>query len=176
MISLVSHLGSQAFLPYQCEAALVPIFCFGNGAIGAFYKSNWKKAFFFVLFMTALTLLAVSAQEDPRLRLVSLSVRALLSCFLGYAAIFKSRKSRAETAFVWIITDPLGWVVEIAFLLRSNDPIFQVSINMLANFFLITLSFLFLNSLFFRSSGRCDVRPLLDASLLVCQTQIQGAC
>ena len=154
MISLVSHLGSQAFLPYQCEAALVPIFCFGNGAIGAFYKSNWKKAFIFVLFMTALALLAVSAQEDPRLRLVSLSVRALLSCFLGYAAIFKSRKSRAETAFVWIITDPLGWVVEIAFLLRSNDPIFQVSINMLANFFLMTLSFIFLNGLFFRSSGR----------------------
>ena len=33
-IFLVSHLGSQAFLPFQCEAALVPIFCFGNGAIG----------------------------------------------------------------------------------------------------------------------------------------------
>ena len=138
MISLVLHLGSQAFLPYQYEAALVPIFCFGNGAIGAFYKSNWKKAFIFVLFMAALTFLAVSAQEDPRLRLVSLSVRALLSCFLGYAAIFKSRKSRAETAFVWIITDPLGWAVEMAVLLRLNDPIFQVSINMLANFFLIT--------------------------------------
>ena len=90
--------------------------------------------------MAALTFLAVSAQEDPRLRLVSLSVRALLSCFLGYAAIFKSRKSRAETAFVWIITDPLGWAVEMALavLLRLNDPIFQVSINMLANFFLIT--------------------------------------
>ena len=81
--------------------------------------------------MTALTLLAVSAQEDPRLRLVSLSVRALLSCFLGYAAIFKSRKSRAETAFVWIITDPLGWAIEMAVFLRLNDPIFQVSINML---------------------------------------------
>ena len=155
MISLVLHLGSQAFLPYQCEAALVPIFCFGNGAIGAFYKSNWKKAFIFVLFMTALTLLAVSAQEDPRLRLVSLSVRALLSCFLGYAAIFKSRKSRAETAFVWIITDPLGWAVEMALavLLRLNDPIFQVNINMLANIFVITLSYIFLNGLFFRSSG-----------------------
>ena len=126
MTALASQLDDQDFLPYQCEVALVPIFCFGNGAIGAYYNSNWKKAFAFSLMIAAFVMLALSAQEEDYLRLTSIGVRLLLSGFLGYAALFKPRKSRAETAFVWIILDPLGWVVEVAIFLQLDDPIFQV--------------------------------------------------
>ena len=122
----MTALASQAFLTHQCEVALVPIFCFGNGAIGAYYKTNWKKAFAFSLMIAAFAMLALSAQEEDYLRLTSIGVRLLLSGFLGYAALFKPRKSRAETAFVWIILDPLGWVVEVAIFLQLDDPIFQV--------------------------------------------------
>ena len=126
MSALASHLDDQDFLPYQCEVALVPIFCFGNGAIGAYYNSNWKKAFAFSLMIAAFAILALSAQEEDYLHLTSIGVRLLLSGFLGYAALFKPRKSRAETAFVWIILDPLGWVVEVAIFLQLDDPIFQM--------------------------------------------------
>ena len=134
MTSLVSHLDDQDFLSYQCEVALVPIFCFGNGAIGAFYKSKLKKAFVFSLIIAAIVMCAVSAEEAHHLRLACIGVRLLLSVFLGYAAMFKPRKSRAETAFVWIIIDPLGWAVELAIFLNLNDPIFQVGWS----FFILT--------------------------------------
>ena len=121
----MTALASQAFLSHQCEVALVPIFCFGNGAIGAYYKSDWKKAFAFSLMMAAIAMLALSAHQEPALRLASVTLRLLLTAFLGYAAAFKPRKSRAEKAFVWIILDPLGWLVEVAIFLQLDDPIFE---------------------------------------------------
>merc|ERR1719234_1296196 len=78
--------------------------------------------------IAAFAMLALSAQEEEYLRLISIGVRLLLSGFLGYAALFKPRKSRAEKAFVWIILDPLGWLVEMALFLQINEPIFQVYI------------------------------------------------
>ena len=126
MAALASQLDNQAFLSYQCEVALVPIFCFGNGAIGAYYKSNWRKVFVFSLMMAACAMLALSAHQEANLRLASIGVRLLLTAFLGYAAAFKPRKSRAERAFVWIILDPLGWLVEVAIFLQLNDPIFEM--------------------------------------------------
>ena len=126
MAALASQLDEQDFLSYQCEVALVPIFCFGNGAIGAYYKSNWKKVFAFTFMMAAFAMLALSSHQEGYLRFASIGVRLLLATFLGYAAAFKPRKSRAERAFVWIILDPLGWLVEVVIFLHLNDPIFEM--------------------------------------------------
>ena len=133
MTSLVSHLVDQAFLPYQFETALAPIFWFGLCAADACYDrckicfAHWKEASTSSLFLAVFTMLALFPQGSfPHM--ASLAIRLYFSGGNSYMAIFNPPPSwdREAKAMFWILIDPLGWIVEVSIFFQLDHPILPV--------------------------------------------------
>ena len=141
MTSLESYLVDQAFLPYQFETALAPIFWFGLCAADACYDrckicfAHWKEASTSSLFLAVFTMLALFPQGSfPHM--ASLAIRLYFSGGNSYMAIFNPPPSwdREAKAMFWILIDPLGWIVELAIFFQLDYPILPAELQNVNSF------------------------------------------
>ena len=127
---MISCLEDQAFLPHQLEASFAIIFAAGLFCLIEIHITVDKPVLLGLhsLLFVSITLISLSP-HGSFLYLISVGLRLLVYCWCSYAWLFDDSATSPVNymkALLWILTDPLGLVVELAIFFHLDHPIFPV--------------------------------------------------
>ena len=127
---MISCLEDQAFLPHQLEASFAIIFAVGLFCLPEIHITIDKPVLLGLhsLLFVSITLISLSP-HGSFLYLISVGLRLLVCCWCSYSWLFADSATSPDKymkALFWILTDPLGLVVELAIFFHLDHPIFLV--------------------------------------------------
>ena len=126
---LLSCVENQTFLPFHLEAAFSAQVFIGWATWGYMLEvGDLGAAAFWAFLGTSVTLGSFSVRGSY-LHLISVALRLLVSGGHIYLEFFDQPKNpmkidRVVKIFMWIVIDPLVWIVELALFFRLEHPVF----------------------------------------------------